>query len=826
MNLSGVNNMKRCFIISAAFLFLLPLLLKAQSKTVASIDNKTFNTSSLLWYNKPAEKWEEALPVGTGSLGAMIFGKTGEERIQLNEDTYWTGGPYSTAVKGGAKMLPQIQKLVFDGKVFEANKLFGRYLMGYPVEQQKYQSLADIIIDFNHKNISGYKRWLDLQTGISGVEYVCGGVRYKREIIASAPDKIIMIRITADKPGAINFKASLRGVRNQTHSDYATDYFRMDSFGNNQLMLTGKSADYLGVAGKLRYEARLKAVNAGGTVRTDDENLYVENADAVTIYFTAATNFVNYKDVSGNQKKRVESVLNSIEKKDYETLLNRAVTDYRNLFDRVSLTLASSQNSFLPTNERIANAINTSDPSLAALAYQFGRYVLISSSRPGTQPANLQGIWNQDQNPWWDSKYTTNINTEMNYWPAESGNLTECAEPLFKMIKELTDQGAVVAREHYGSRGWVFHQNTDLWRVAAPMDGPLWGTFTVGGAWLTTHLWEHYLYTLDKDFLKQAYPVIKGSVEFFINFLVKTPDGRWLVTNPSTSPENFPDGNGNKPFFDETTGSICPATTICYASSIDMEILNDLFGYYLEAAKILNTDKAFAERVKSARAKLVPPQVNKKGELQEWAEDFGQLEKQHRHISHLYGVFPGNVFSLSGTPNLIEPIKAVLEQRGDGGAGWSRAWKINIWARLLDGNRSNKILKEYFKEQCLPQLFAKCYSAMQVDGTLGVASGITEMLIQSQGGIIRLLPALPDEWRDGSFKGIIARGAFEVAAEFRGGILKSAEILSKQGADCSLLVNTPVKISTGGSKIEYATGKDGVIKFKTEKGKKYLITSI
>jgi len=797
-----------------------PLCLFAQNNVSEQIKNKTFNPSSLLWYSQPAAKWEEALPIGNGRLGAMVFGKTDEERIQLNEDTYWSGGPYSTVVKGGAKMLPEIQKLVFEGKIFDANKLFGRFIMGYPVEQQKYQSLADLIITFSHKNAGDYRRWLDLKTGVTGVEYNSGGVKYKREIISSFPDQVIIVRLTADKKGALNFKVSLRGVRNQTHSNYATDYFRMDSFGKDQLVLTGKSADYLGVEGKLKYEARLKAVNEGGTVRSDTENLYVENADAVTLYFTAATNFINYKDVSGDQHAKVESVLKSIAAKKVDDLFNSAIADYKSLFDRVELNLSNTDNSFLPTNERMKNAATVPDPSIAALAYQFGRYVLISSSRPGTQPANLQGIWNQDQNPSWDSKYTTNINTEMNYWPVESGNLSECAEPLIQMIKDLTDQGSQVAKEHYGSRGWVFHQNTDLWRVAAPMDGPLWGTFTVGGAWLTTHLWEHYLYTLDDKYLKEIYPVIKGAVEFFMDFLVLHPNGKWLVTNPSTSPENFPDANGNKPFFDETTGSICPGTTITYASSIDMQILKDLFGDYIGAANVLNADKDFAEKVKAARAKLVPPQINKEGQLQEWAEDYGQLEKQHRHSSHLYGIYPGNVFSLRSTPDFINPIKAVLEQRGDGGVGWSRAWKMSIWARLGNGDRSNKILKEYFKEQCLPQFFAKCFTAMQVDGTMGVSAGITEMLMQSNEGMIKLLPALPAEWSGGSFKGMIARGAFEVSAEWKNSNLVSANIYSKKGADCSLFADSKVKIVCDGKEIKVVEN-NGVVSFKTGKNKNY-----
>ena len=416
------------------------------------------------------------------------------------------------------------------------------------------------------------------------------------------------------------------------------------AIGDDGLMINGKSADYMGVEGKLRYRVQLKANPEGGEMNLDGTILSVKNADAVTLYIVAATNFINYKDVSADQNKRVEDYLRKIEGKSYESIKANAVTDYKSLFDRVKLVMPETENSYLPTNERIAGSEKSPDPDLAALCYNFGRYILISSSRPGTEPANLQGIWNEDMNPSWDSKYTTNINTEMNYWPAESGNLAECAEPLIRLVKELTDQGSEVAREHYGAGGWVFHQNTDIWRVAAPMDGPTWGTFTTGGAWLTNQLYEHYLYTMNKEYLKDIYPVIKGSVEFFMDFLVEHPNGKWLVTNPSNSPENPPKGPGYKYFFDEVTGSYY-FTTITYGSSIDMQILHDLFGYYSESAEILGIDKEFASEVAKARARLVPPQIGSDGTLQEWCEDYAQLEDKHRHSSHMYGLYPGNVLS-------------------------------------------------------------------------------------------------------------------------------------------------------------------------------------
>ncbi len=817
--------MKCCKYLLPAILVFLTAELCAQQKDMPQLINSgSFNPATLLWYAAPAKKWEDALPVGNGRLGAMVFGKSGEERIQLNEETYWSGGPYSTVVKGGAKVLPEIQKLVFEEKYLAAHNLYGRHLMGYPVEQMKYQCLANLHLFFkNQDSVTDYKRWLDLENGISGVSYIADGITYQREVWASAPDQVIVVRITADKPGSISFTANLRGERNQVHSNYATDYFRMDPYGNDGLILTGKSADYMGVEGKLKYEARIKAIPEGGTMKTDDVNLIIENANSVTLYFAAATNFVNYKDVSADQHQRVTNYFNAIENKNFNTILTAAVADHKKFFGRVSLQLSNTPNSFLPTPERVKKIQSEPDPSMAALSYQFGRYLMIGSSRPGTQPANLQGIWNDNMNPSWDSKYTTNINTEMNYWPVESGNLSECAEPLVKMIKELTDQGTQVAREHYGARGWVFHQNTDIWRVAAPMDGPTWGTFTVGGAWLCTHIWEHYEYTRDKDFLKETYPLIEGSVLFFMDFLVPHPNGKWLVTNPSTSPENFPDGGGNKPYFDEVTAGFREGTTICAGSSIDMQILYDLFGYYLEAAKVLGKEDDFIRNVKAAREKLVPPQIGKDGSLQEWTDDWKSLEKNHRHFSHMYGLYPGKVLYEKSTPALIESYKKVLEERGDGSTGFSRAWKMALWARLGDGNRSNKIYKGYLKEQCCTSLFALCFKALQVDGSFGVTAAITEMLMQSHDGFIKLLPALPDEWSDGEFKGLVARGAFELDFVWKNKMLTQLKILSRAGEVCRIEIKPGMKISSNGKKVVFNKLANGLIEFNTVKGAIYFV---
>ena len=792
------------------------------SKVAESISNKSFNPSTLLWHKKPAEEWENAYPVGNGRLGAMVYGGIKEEKIQLNEDTYWSGGPYSTVVKGGYKELPKIQKLIFEGKPLEAHKIFGRYLMGYPVEQQKYQSLANLHLFFNEDlEAKNYKRWLDLSEGIAGVEYTINGVTYLREVLSSHVDQTIAIRLTASKPGMISFDTELRGVRNSAHSNYATDYFRMDGKGENELILTGKSADYLGIEGKLRYEARAQIHSDGGTVERVGTRIKVANSNSVTILFVAATNFINYKDVSGNEKAEVQNYLENLDNKDYATIRKNTLEDYQSLFDRVELDLPSTSTSYLPTDERMVSIQTDPDPQMSSLSYQFGRYILISSSRPGTQPTNLQGIWNKDMNPSWDSKYTTNINTEMNYWPAEASNLSELTEPLFKMIEELTDQGTEVASEHYGAKGWVFHQNTDIWRVAAPMDGPTWGTFTVGGAWLTTHLWEHYQFTQDLKFLEKVYPIIKGSVDFFMDFLVEHPNGKWLVTNPSNSPENPPEGPGYKYFYDEVTGMYY-FTTITAGATMDIQILKDLFKYYGQATQILGRDKEYAQEVLKSRERLVPSQVGKDGTLQEWMEDYGQLEEKHRHFSHMYGLFPGNVLSKKKTPEFVEPIKAVLEQRGDGGTGFSRAWKMALWARLSDGDRANSIYKGYLQEQCYLSLFAKCYTPLQVDGTLGVTAAISEMLVQSHEDGIELLPALPKVWDAGRFKGVCTRGAFELDMQWENNTIKTVEILSKAGKNCKISTDKNAQVFRDGNPVQFKEN-NGYIEFPTEKGNIYTL---
>lgn len=792
------------------------------SRFIDSIQNKNYDPSILLWYDQPAKIWNDALPVGNGRLGAMVFGDPLNERIQFNEETYWTGGPYSSVVKGGHQYLKEVQNLVFEGEWFQAQKLFGQKLMGYPIEQQKYQSLADLVIEFEGKGeTKNYKRWLDLATGIINITYERDGVNYFREIFASVPDQVIAIRLTADQP--LSLSASLRGVRNQDHSNYATDYFDMEIDNNKQMVLTGKSADYLGIEGKLKYEARVKSIVDGGQVSVKDDYLVVKNANSVIFYFAAATNFVSYRDVSGDEHQRVKNYFKRIENKGFSSIKSDQLSFYQPYFNRSLLKLPPSKFSYLTTDKRLLNSPHQNDPSLAGLAYNFAKYILITSSMPGSQAANLQGIWNQDQDPMWDSKYTTNINLQMNYWMAPASNLAEFSEPLYQLVRNVSEEGRKVAKEHYACRGWVLHQNTDIWMVAAPMDGPTWGTFTTGGAWLCNQLFDQYLFTYDKDYLVKIFPLIEGSVEFFMDFLVKQPHSEWYVTNPSNSPENFPDRPGNGRFFDQVTGSYIPGTNICAGASMDMQIIRELFDSYIKASEILSKKGEFLEDVKQKRSLLIPTRIGKDGSLQEWAEDWGQTEESHRHVSGLYGLYPGNEFTYDQTPEFMEASKKVLLQRGDGSTEWSRAWKVCLWARLADGDHALRVLKGYFKDECHMQLFSGRGKVMQIDGTMGVAAGILEMLVQSHVETISLLPALPQEWESGKLEGVAVRGGFVLDFSWVNHKIKSLSVSSKKGGVCSMKIGEKIRITNNGKKVKYQVKPGNIIAWQTEPGEVYQI---
>ena len=631
-----------------------------------------------IWFDEPAASWDHALPVGNGRLGGMVFGGIERERIQLNEETLWSGGPYDPVVKGAYRALPEIRSYLFAGDFVRAHDLFGRTMMGVPYEQMKYQPFADLWLDFpGHGGATDYRRSLDLGDGVARVRYVVDGVTYLREVFSSAVDQVLVIRISADRPGAVTFSAELHGVRNPAHSNYGTDYFRMDGIPPADLRVTGKSSDYLGIEGRLRYEGRIRARVRGGTSEIDYRTLRVQNADEAVLVFAAATSFVDYRDVSADPAARVRDALSRVQDRTWDAMRADHEREHRSWFDRVSLTLGppAAPGPDLPTDERIARFADHPDPALAALYYQFGRYLLIASSRPGTQPANLQGIWNDNPNPWWDSKYTININLPMNYWPAETGNLPEMVEPLERLTREVAEAGAETAREHWNARGWVLHQNTDLWRSTTPMDGPSWGAWPVGGAWIMTNLWEHYRFGRDAAYLQRIYPLLRGQVRFLLDILVEHPKYGWLVTAPSNSPENFPAWPGNGRFFDEVSGLYLQARTMAVGPTMDMQIIREVFAEFEEAAALLGRDADLADQVRTARARLAPDQVGKHGQLQEWIEDYDEIEPEHRHLSHLWGLYPGREIT-PASGELARAAAVSLDRRGTGGCGWSYAWKM------------------------------------------------------------------------------------------------------------------------------------------------------
>ncbi|MEX1116441.1 MAG: glycoside hydrolase family 95 protein [Akkermansiaceae bacterium] len=779
--------------------------------------------STVLWYQQPAEQWIEALPVGNGRLGAMVFGRPGEERIQFNEETRWSGGPYDPMVEGGAKHVDEIRRLIFDGDYRKAHKLFGRHLMGKPIEQQKYQSFGDLILNFGEGAVENYHRQLDLDTAIATTRFTRDGITHTREVFVSPIDQAIIVRLTAGQPGAVSFTAQLRGIRNTSHSNYGNDVFSMDGLGDDRLILRGKSADYLGIEGKLRYEAQLTVQTDGGVSQVVDDQLGVTGADSATLYLAAATNFVNYKTLGADPHQRVEEVLGKLETRPYDTVLNEHLNEHRRLFRRVSVDLGEGPASSLPTDERLSRP---EDPALAALVLQYGRYLLITSSRPGTQPANLQGIWNEEMNPKWDAKYTININTQMNYWPAEAGNLAECAEPLFRMVGELAENGTKLAKLNYGCNGWVAHQNTDIWRAAAPMDGPNWGAFTVGGAWIGTHLWEHQLFAPDTTKLASHYPLLKGSAEFFLDYLVTDPKSGKLVTNPSTSPENSPGRPDNTPFYDDLASWMSPGTTLCAGATIDQQIVADVFDQFVEASAVMGVDEELRKQAAEARAMLAPMKIGSDGDLQEWQEDWPQSEESHRHISHLYGLYPGCQITPRETAGLAKAAAVVLDQRGLTGNGWSSAWKAACWARLANAEKAMANFDFAMLNYTCPNLFSQCIKAPQVDGSHGFSAAIIEMLLQSQGGEIQFLPCLPaTRWPVGNIHGLRARGGFEVDLKWSAGKLQHATIRSKNGLPCRIRTSIALEARTAAGQV-VASSKDAVLEFPTETGADYLIAPI
>lgn len=780
----------------------------------------------VLWFRQPAQNWNEALPVGNGRLGAMVFGHPGREHIQLNEETLWSGGPYDPVVRGASAALPEIRRLLFAGDVAAAHDLFGRTMMGRPIEQMKYQSLGDLWLQVpGHDSVTNYRRELDLDQAVARVSYTVAGVRYLREVFASAVDQVVVVRFSADRPGMITLAAELRGTRNPAHSNYGTDYFQMDAVGPTTLRLTGKSTDYLGVAGQLRYQADLEARAEGGAIRTDRRRLLVDGADAVTLVLAAATSFVDYRTVTANPAARVAETLGRVARRPWPALRADHVREHQHWFRRVQLSLGSpgARLDTLPTDVRIARFASAPDPGLAALYYQFGRYLLIASSRPGTEPANLQGIWNDNPNPWWDSKYTVNINLPMNYWLAETGNLAELVGPLEKLVREVAEAGAVTAREHWGARGWVLHQNTDLWRSTTPMDGPSWGAWPVGGAWLMTNLMEQYRFAPDTATLRRLYPLLRDQVRFLLDVLVPEPTRGWLVTAPSNSPENFPAFPGNGEFFDEATGLVLTARTMAAGPTMDMQIIREVLTLFGDAARVLGVDSALVTEALVARGRLAPNQVGKHGQVQEWLEDWDEIEPQHRHLSHLWGLFPGREITPETTPALARAAAVSLDRRGTGGCGWSYAWKMGLRARLYDGNAAHDQFRALLGRSSIPNLFSLCGRALQVDGNLGGSAAIAEMLLQSHGAELRLLPALPTEWAEGTVSGLRARGGFTLDLAWRAARVTEARLVATRAGEVVVHAPGVERVSAAGRAVRVRRVGPATLAFQASPGVTYLL---